>query len=162
MTQTLYDEPMNSSISEMSMFKIQQVDHLVLRVVNLQAMLDFYIKILGCPMEKIQEDIGLYQVRAGNSLIDLVPVDGPVGKLGGAAPGSEGRNLDHFCVRVDPFDADQIIHYLRTKGIEPSKDEARDGAEGAGPSIYVYEPECNVVELKGPPWESSELLREHS
>ena len=113
-------------------------------------------------MEKIQEDIGLYQVRAGNSLIDLVPVDGPVGKLGGAAPGSEGRNLDHFCVRVDPFDADQIIHYLRTKGIEPGNVESRYGAEGEGPSIYVKDPEGNVVELKGPPWESSDLLREHS
>ena len=144
------------------MFKMKHIDHLVLRVVNLQAMLDFYIKILGCPLEKIQEDIGLYQVRAGNSLIDFVPVDGPVGKLGGAAPGSEGRNLDHFCVRVDPFDADQIIKYLRSKGIDPGNVESRYGAEGEGPSIYVKDPEGNVVELKGPPWESSDLLREHS
>ena len=138
------------------MFKIKHIDHLVLRVVNLQAMLDFYIKVLGRPLEKIQEDIGLYQVRAGNSLIDFVPVDGPVGKLGGAAPGAEARNLDHFCVRVDPFDADEILQYLRSNGIERGNVESRYGAEGEGPSIYVKDPEGNVVELKGPPWELSD------
>src|SRR5262249_11440780 len=105
--------------------------------------------------EKTQEDIGLYQVRAGNSLIDFVPVDGPVGKLGGAAPGSEGRNLDHFCVRVDPFDADQIIQYMKSTGIAPGAVDARDGAEGEGTSSDVKDPEGNVAELKGPPWESS-------
>jgi catechol 2,3-dioxygenase-like lactoylglutathione lyase family enzyme len=135
------------------MFKIKHIDHLVLRVVNLQAMLDFYITVLGCSLEKIQEDIGLYQVRAGNSLIDFVPVDGPLGKLGGAAPGEQSRNLDHFCVRVDRFDANEIVEYLRSKGIEPGSVESRYGAEGEGPSIYVKDPENNLVELKGPPWE---------
>jgi len=136
------------------MFEIKHIDHVVLRVVNLQAMLDFYTKVLGCPLEKIQEDIGLYQVRAGNSLIDFVPVDGPLGKLGGAVPGVEGRNLDHFCVRVDPFEAEEILQYLRSKGIEPGNVESRYGAEGEGPSIYIKDPEGNVVELKGPPWSS--------
>jgi catechol 2,3-dioxygenase-like lactoylglutathione lyase family enzyme len=134
------------------MFKIEHIDHLVIRVSNLQAMLDFYMNVIGCSMEKIQEEIGLYQLRAGSSLIDFVPVDGPVGKLGGAAPGPEGRNLDHFCLRIEPFDGERILEYLRSKGIEPGRVESRYGAEGEGPSIYVTDPEGNVVELKGPSW----------
>ena len=134
------------------MFNIRDIDHLVLRVQNLQSMLDFYIDVIGCTVEKTQEELGLYQLRAGNSLIDFVPVDGPLGRAGGAAPGAEGRNLDHFCLRIEPFDGEQILEYLRSKGIKPGKVESRYGAEGDGPSIYVTDPEGNVVELKGPPY----------
>ena len=45
-----------------------------------------------------------FEPRAGSALIDLVPVDGQLGRAGGAAPGKEGRNLDHFCLRIEPFD----------------------------------------------------------
>lgn len=114
--------------------------------------MDFYIGVLGCTLEKVQENIGLYQLRAGNALIDLVPVDGLLGRAGGAAPGKEGRNLDHFCLRIDPFDADEIQQHLRNNGIDPGQVESRYGAEGDGPSIYITDPEGNVVELKGPPW----------
>jgi catechol-2,3-dioxygenase len=134
-----------------TMFKVIHIDHLVLRVVDLQVMLDFYINVIGCSLEKVQEGLGLYQVRAGSSLIDLIPVDGPLGKAGGAAPAKEGRNLDHFCLRIDPFDADEIFQHLSSKGIEHGKVESRYGAEGAGPSIYLTDPEGNVIELKGPP-----------
>lgn len=136
------------------MFKIQQIDHIVLRVSDLQAMMDFYIDVLGCTLEREQREIGLYQLRAGNSLIDLVPVNQKLGRAGGAAPGEEGRNLDHLCLRLEPFDADAIIAHLRERGIEPGQVESRYGAEGEGPSIYIADPEHNVVELKGPPWES--------
>jgi glyoxylase I family protein len=78
-------------------------------------------------------------------------VDGPLGRQGGAAPGAQGRNLDHFCVRVEPFDADAIRAELRAHGFAPGPVEMRYGAEGNGPSIYVPDPEGNVVELKGPP-----------
>jgi glyoxylase I family protein len=134
------------------MINLSHIDHIVLRVVNVQTMLDFYLNVIGCKMEQIQEGPGLYQIRAGSSLIDLVPIDGKLGKMGGAAPGKEGRNLDHFCLRVDPFDADAILAFLRSKGVEAGTVESRYGAEGEGPSIYVTDPEGNVVELKGPPW----------
>ena len=134
------------------MLKIREIDHIVLRVVDLDAMLRFYTDVLGCPLEKVQESIGLYQVRAGSSLIDLVPVTGKLGRMGGAAPGREGRNLDHYCVTVDPFDADAIFAHLDCHGVEHGNVEARYGAEGEGPSIYVTDPEGNVVELKGPPY----------
>jgi catechol 2,3-dioxygenase-like lactoylglutathione lyase family enzyme len=131
--------------------KVREIDHVVLRVSDLDAMLRFYTEVLGCPMEKVQESIGLYQVRAGRSLIDLVPMSGKLGRMGGAPPGREGRNLDHLCVRVDPFDADAILAYLDERGVEHGGVESRYGAEGEGPSIYVTDPEGNVVELKGPP-----------
>jgi glyoxylase I family protein len=136
------------------MITIEGLDHVVLRVKDLKAMLAFYTDVLGCPVEKVQEDLGLYQLRAGSALIDLVPVDGPLGRKGGAAPGLEGRNLDHFCLRVGRFDADAIITHLMTHGADPAPVASRYGAEGQGPSIYVTDPEGNVVELKGPPTET--------
>jgi catechol 2,3-dioxygenase-like lactoylglutathione lyase family enzyme len=135
------------------MLKIRHIDHLVLRVTDIKVMLDFYVGVLGCTLERSRDELGLYQVRAGNSLIDFVPVDGQLGRLGGAAPGKEGRNLDHFCLRIDSFDAEGIVCYLTSKGIEAGAVESRYGAEGDGPSIYVNDPEGNVVELKGEPWE---------
>lgn len=134
-----------------AMLKLQGIDHLVLRVIDLDAMTRFYVDVLGCSIERRQDEIGLVQLRAGHSLIDLVPVDGKLGRMGGAAPGAEGRNMDHFCLRVEPFDADSIRAHLAAHGVEAGKTESRYGAEGEGPSIYLSDPEGNVVELKGPP-----------
>jgi glyoxylase I family protein len=82
------------------MIRIRDIDHLVLRVVDLDGMLHFYCDVLGCTIERRQDSIGLVQLRAGRSLVDLVPIGGELGRAGGAAPGIEGRNLDHFCFRV--------------------------------------------------------------
>jgi catechol 2,3-dioxygenase-like lactoylglutathione lyase family enzyme len=65
-------------------FRIRHVDHIVLRVVDIEAMLRFYLDVLGCSMGKVQEGPGLYQVRVGSSMIDLIPVDGKLGRQGGA------------------------------------------------------------------------------
>ena len=134
------------------MITIRAIDHLVLRVVDLDAMIRFYCVALGCSIEKRQDDLGLIQLRAGNSLIDLVPVDGKLGRAGGAPAGREGRNLDHFCLRIDPFDESAIRKHLDSAGVDAGEVESRYGAEGDGPSIYVSDPEGNTVELKGPPW----------
>ena len=133
------------------MLRIREIDHLVLRVADLDAMLRFYRDALGCNVERRLDAIGLVQLRAGQSMLDLVPVDSKLGRMGGAAPGREGRNLDHFCFRVDPFDAGAIRAHLQAHGAQPGPVEQRYGAEGEGPSIYVADPEGNVVELKGPP-----------
>jgi catechol 2,3-dioxygenase-like lactoylglutathione lyase family enzyme len=132
------------------MIRIREIDHLVLRVVDLERMLAFYRDALGCAVERRRDDIGLVQLRAGRSMLDLVPVDGQLGRAGGAAPGREGRNVDHFCFRVEPFDEAAIRAALRSHGVEAGPVEMRFGAEGNGPSIYVTDPEGNVVELKGP------------
>ena len=132
------------------MFQILGIDHIVLRIADLDRMLAFYCEVLGCVVERREDKIGLIQLRAGSALIDLVPVDGELGRPGGAAPGAEGRNLDHFCLRIEPFDADAIRDHLAGHGIEAGPVKTRYGAEGIGPSIYIEDPEGNVVELKGP------------
>jgi len=133
------------------MFRPLTLDHLVLRVVDLDRMQRFYCDVLGCTVERRQAGIGLLQLRAGDALIDLVPVSGPLGRAGGAPPGREGRNLDHFCLRIEPFDEALIRAQLARHGVEAGPVEQRYGAEGEGPSIYLDDPEGNVVELKGPP-----------
>jgi catechol 2,3-dioxygenase-like lactoylglutathione lyase family enzyme len=133
------------------MFSLLDIDHLVLRVVDLDKMLHFYCDALGCTVERRQEAIGLVQLRAGHSLIDLVTLDGKLGRAGGAAPGTEGRNMDHFCLRVEPFDESAIRSQLAQHGYTAGAVESRYGAQGEGPSIYLTDPEGNGVELKGPP-----------
>ena len=132
-------------------FGLREIDHVVLRIRDLDRSLAFYCGILGCDVDNRQEKIGLIQLRAGRSLIDLVPLDGKLGRQGGAGPGAEGRNMDHFCLRVEPFDGEAILAHLRANGLDPGTVESRYGAEGEGPSIYVADPDGNVVELKGPP-----------
>jgi glyoxylase I family protein len=132
------------------MIRIREIDHLVLRVVDLDRMLRFYCGALGCTVERRLDEIGLVQLRAGRSIVDLVPVDGKLGRAGGAAPGKEARNLDHLCFRVEPFDEPSIRRHLEALGIVVGPVASRYGAEGVGPSIYVTDPEDNVVELKGP------------
>ena len=130
---------------------IHGIDHVVLRVRDVAGMQRFYCDVLGCTVQKIQAHIGLTQLRAGQQLIDLVDVDGTLGREGGAPPGREGRNMDHLCLRLQPFDAAAIATHLRANGIAPGDVVSRYGAEGDGPSMYISDPEGNVVELKGPP-----------
>jgi catechol 2,3-dioxygenase-like lactoylglutathione lyase family enzyme len=133
------------------MIRPRELDHLVLRVADLERMLAFYCGVLGCTLERREDRIGLVQLRAGRSILDLVPVDGELGRAGGAPPGRQGRNLDHFCLRVEPFDEEEIRRTLQAHGVEAGPLASRYGAEGRGPSLYVTDPEGNVVELKGPP-----------
>ena len=133
------------------MINIQGIDHVVFRVVDLEKVASFYIEVLGARWEKKQEEIGLYQLRVGSALVDLVPVDGRLGRMGGAAPGKDARNVDHVCFRVLPWDGEAILGQLREHGIA-GEIVSRYGAEGDGPSIYLADPEGNNLELKGPPW----------
>ena len=133
------------------MINIKELDHIVLRANEPKKMVDFYCQVLGCTLEKTQAKFGLFQLRAGQSIIDIVAVDGEIGRQGGRGPGQEGYNLDHFCVRIDPFDEQMIRSHLAKHGVECEESATRYGAEGSGPSIYIQDPENNVVELKGPP-----------
>ena len=126
------------------------LDHIVLRVRDLDEMLGFYRDTLGCPVERTL-DIGLVQLRAGASLIDLVPVESELGRAGGGPPAGP-RNMDHFCIQVEPFDEEAIRATLARGGYSAGPVETRYGARGDGPSIYIDDPEGNVVELKGPPY----------
>ena len=132
-------------------FRALGLDHVVLRVNDLAAALRFYQGALGCTIERRIDALGLVQLRAGASLIDLVPIDSPLGKAGGGAPAPDGKNVDHFCLRIEPFDPDALASHLRAHRIEPGDIARRYGADGFGPSMYVRDPDGNVVELKGPP-----------
>ena len=131
-------------------FSILQIDHIVLRVRDVDTMLRFYVDVLGCTLERTRLDLGLYQLRAGASLIDLVTADGELGRTSGPAPGPQGPNLDHFCLRIEPFEPERLSAWLAAKGAAPSETARRFGAEGYGPSLYFSDPEGNLVELKGP------------
>ena len=132
-------------------FTLLGIDHVVLRIADLDRSLAFYVGVLGCTIDKRQEDIGLIQLRAGHSQIDLVPLDGKRGKAGGAPPGAEGRNVDHFALEIAPFDETALRAHLATHGIDVEEIGRRYGARGYGPSIYIADPDGNKVELKGPP-----------
>jgi glyoxylase I family protein len=134
------------------MIRIRGLDHVVIRARDAGTMIAFYCDVLGCVVERRSSpEIGLVQLRAGDSLIDIVAVGSETGRTGGAAPGKEGRNMDHFCVRVEPFKEEVIREHLAHYGVAGGKLETRYGAEGNGPSIYIKDPEGNTVELKGPP-----------
>jgi glyoxylase I family protein len=135
----------------MTPFQMTGLDHVVLRVRDLEQSLAFYQGVLGCAVEKVQARIGLTQLRAGRSLIDLITLDGVLGSKGGAGAGPEGRNMDHFALGVTPFDEAAIRAHLAAHGVEVIESGPRYGAEGEGPSVYVQDPDGNVVELKGPP-----------
>ena len=134
----------------MSAIAIAALDHVVLRVADLERAKAFYRDVLGCPVEKWQPELGLLQLRAGAALIDLVPLDGKLGREGGAGPGAEGRNLDHFCVRLERFDESALRAHLAAHGVEAGAVVQRYGAEGNGPSLYIEDPDGNTVELKAP------------
>jgi len=131
------------------MLQIRDIDHIVLRVRELEPMIDFYWSVLGCTVEWRRPDIGLVHLRAGSAMIDLVPVDGELGRRGGAAPGSEGHNLDHVCLRVHPFDVAAIVAHLQSHNVQVGEIRSRFGAQGEGVSIYLSDPEGNAIELKG-------------
>jgi catechol-2,3-dioxygenase len=127
-------------------FAILGIDHVVLRATDPAALERFYIEALGCTLELRQGK--LTQLRAGRTLIDIVPAD-EAGPAGGASR-SGGANLDHLCLRIEPFDPAAIARHLAAHGAKSGPEASRYGAEGRGPSIYLLDPEGNGVELKGP------------
>jgi glyoxylase I family protein len=121
------------------------LDHVVLRVGDLDRAISFYQRVLGCEVERELQQPRLVQLRAGGSLIDLVPASLSPQE----AVDKSGRNMDHFCVRVVGFDAASLKAHLQENGVDPGEVHERYGAEGYGPSIYITDPDGNTVELKG-------------
>ena len=135
----------------MKAIEIRGLDHVVLRISDLTRSLRFYVEMLGCREERRSDALGLVQLRAGANLIDLIDVGSPLGKLGGPAPGAQARNVDHIALQLEHFDVARIREQLTAFGVEPGDVAQRYGALGMGPSMYVRDPDGNVVELKGPP-----------
>ncbi len=130
-------------------FAIKNLDHVVVCVSDLERALAFYCGVLGCAEERRIDSLGLVQLRAGASLIDLLLTPGGPVEAVGRPDG--GHNMDHFCVRIEPFDPPALRSHLESHGIEVGEVVQRYGAEGHGPSLYIQDPDGNTVELKGPP-----------
>ena len=122
--------------------RVKGLDHVVLRVADMDRAIAFYEQVLGLHVERRLESIGLVQLRAGAAMIDLVPR---------TEDEDDGRNMDHFAVRIEEMDVPALTAHLRQHGIDPGEVRRRYGAEGYGSSIYITDPDGNTVELKGPP-----------
>lgn len=128
---------------------VTHIDHVVIRVRNLERMIAFYETVVGCRLERGPGELGLAQLRAGNSLIDLVDAAGPLGLKAGDPPDHRAPNMDHVCLQVAPWDEATIVAHLERHDVQFGAVESRYGASGMGPSIYLEDPEGNTVELKG-------------
>ncbi|MFK7863799.1 MAG: VOC family protein [Pseudohongiellaceae bacterium] len=128
---------------------VTQIDHVVIRAKDIEAMVSFYQEVLGFRLERGPAANGLAQLRAGTSLIDLVDMQSMLGKEGGDNPDPKAPNMDHVCFQVMPWDADKIIQHLNDRGVQCGAVSSRYGAQGQGPSIYLSDPEGNRIELKG-------------
>lgn len=133
------------------MIRISAIDHVVLRVRDFDRMIAFYRDVLGCPLEWRRDDLGMAHMRAGKALIDLVDINGELGRKGGAAPGKEARNMDHLCLQVEAFDAAAVVRHLKSCGAKVEDPQKRYGAGGEGLSVYLYDPEGNLIELRAAP-----------
>jgi len=142
--------PTGSATTETPLLQVLRLDHVVLRVADTERSVAFYARALGCTVVRRRDDLGLVHLRAGASMIDLVAVHGPLGRKGGAAAGTEGRNVDHVCLRVEPFDEPALVQHLVAMGAAPLAPATTNfGAEGNGPSLYFHDPDGNTIELKG-------------
>ena len=124
-------------------FQFERLDHLVLRTENVERLVSFYSG-LGCRVVREVEAVGLVQLAAGSSMIDIVHAE--------REPGAANPNLDHFALRVSPFDAEQILEFCRANDVPAQAPESLLlGADGFGPAVYIEDPDGNRLELKGPP-----------
>ena len=128
-------------------FVVRGIDHIVLRVRDLPRSLSFYRDVLGCEIEREQRELGLTQLRAGRSLIDLVTLDGPLGRP--AAARASGPNVEHFCLVLAPFDESHLSSWFASRGVGVIEPASRYGAEGEGRSFYIEDPDGNRIEVKG-------------
>ena len=131
------------------MIRPKLIDHIVLRTDRYRELIDFYCDVLGCTLEReTSDEVGLTQLRAGDSLIDIVNVDGELGKVGGPSPGEKGNNVDHFCLQIEPVEEEALKAYLLENSVEVEEFQDRYGAQGLGRSIYLKDIAGNIVELR--------------
>jgi len=131
------------------MIKPVAIDHIVLRSARHRELIDFYRNVIGCTLEReTTAEFGLTQLRAGNALIDIVDINGELGKAGGSAPGPTGNNLDHFCLQIEAFDEAELIDWLGSRGVDCGEFHERYGAQGMGRSLYISDSDGNTVELR--------------
>lgn len=132
----------------MTPFTLQTIDHVVIRAANAAELAAFYVEALGCMLAWDRPELGLTHLRAGNAMIDIVSIAGPLGTTGVSVAAGPGRNVDHLCLRISPFDFEVLRAHFETFGITVAPPQSRFGAQGNGLSIYLTDPEGNGIELK--------------
>jgi catechol 2,3-dioxygenase-like lactoylglutathione lyase family enzyme len=131
------------------MIKVKMIDHIVLRTEQLDEMIHFYSQVLGCKVERtLPAHVGLTQLRAGKSLIDLVSMDSELGRAGGPPPSGIEKNVDHFCLQIEAITEENLREWLESNDIEVGDFAVRYGAEAFGSSVYIRDPDNNIVELR--------------
>ncbi len=129
-------------------FHLQTIDHVVILAADAPRLAAFYVEVIGCKLAWDRPELGLTHLEAGNAMLDIVSIDGPLGKNGVALPVGPGRNVDHLCLRIAPFDFEAMRRHFAAFGITVEPPQMRYGAQGRGASIYLLDPEGNGIELK--------------
>ncbi len=119
-------------------FEVVGLDHVVLRSDAPEQLADFYCELCNARVERTVGDF-LWQLRVGESLLDIMRSENP----------STGpANMDHFCLRITPYDEAALLSYLHRAGLAAEAAGNIYGAQGMGPSVYFSDPAGNRVELK--------------
>ena len=127
--------------------KITEMDHIVLKVRDMDASLSFYHEVLGLKVERLEEyragKVGFPSVRLNQDTIidlssspDMPPLE------------QKARNMDHFCMVVEPMDLDSLVADCDARGIQILQKGQRWGAHGMATSIYIQDPDSNTIELR--------------
>ncbi len=132
----------------MTPFSLQAIDHVVIRAANAPELIAFYVNAIGCKLAWDRPELGLTHLEAGDAMLDIVSIDGPLGKNGVSFSAGPGRNVDHLCLRISPFNYDALKAHFESFGIAIAPPQSRYGARGHGLSIYLTDPEGNGIELK--------------
>lgn len=114
-------------------------DHLVLKCTDVDRSLRFYRDELGLPVEREEP------WRQGAVPFPSVRID-PTTIIDLLAGAPEGANVDHFCVVIEPTDLVALAGGGRFEVV--AGPATRWGAQGNATSLYVRDPDGNVVELR--------------
>jgi len=130
-------------------FSLVGIDHVVFLVDDMPKAMRFYQDVLGCQLGYSYPKHGMEQVFAGAALIVLWDITQP-GAAAAVPPVRGGRNVDHVCIALSPFDEDAMRAHLAAHGVAIEREAFHGGARGMGNSFYIRDPFGNKLELKGP------------
>ena len=126
-----------------------EMDHIVIRVKDIEGAIKFYTEILGLEPHRVDEyragEVPFPCARINSeTIIDLKPWPDE-------EPVRDGRrNLDHYCLALEPTDMEELSSYLREQGVTVTSNSPvqRSGARGMATSIYIEDWEGNQIELR--------------